>query len=96
MVKNTKKDLNFGVFPLQNSNFPTKSHLYETYTKMSFKLYTNQCTKADMAIHGEYAVFLPLKFEKNEKKCKIYKPCGESNPGLLCGSLVYTPLDHEI
>ena len=48
-----------------------------------------------MAKHGEYALFLPLKFEKNEKKCKISVPHGESNPGLLCGSLVYKPLDYE-
>ena len=29
-----------------------------------------------MAKHGEYALFLPLKFEKNEKNCKIKAPRG--------------------
>ena len=67
----------------------------QTYAQMIFELCIVQWYKADMAIHGEYALFLPLKFEKNEKKCKISEPCGESNPGLLCGSLVYKPLDHD-
>ena len=69
-VRNTKNDLNFGIFPLQNPNFPTKSHLYQTYTKMSFKLCTNQCTNSDMVNYGEYAHFGPLKFKKIEKNCK--------------------------
>ena len=45
-----------------------------------------------MAKHGEYALFWPLKFEKNEKKCK--SSIGELNPDLLGGSLVCIPLDH--
>ena len=45
-----------------------------------------------MAIHGEYALFWLLKFEKNEKKCK--SSTGELNPDLLGGCLVCIPLDH--
>ena len=59
----------------------------ETYAKMIFGLCIIQWCKADMAIHGEYALFCPLKFEKNEKKCK--SPIGELNPDLL-GSGVQT------
>ena len=40
----------------------------QTYAKMIFELYIIQWYKADMAKHGEYALFWPLKFEKNEKK----------------------------
>ena len=43
---------------------------------MIFELCVKQCTKADMVKHGEYAPFLPSKFEKNEKKCKIMDPQG--------------------
>ena len=64
----------------------------QTYAKMIFGLCIIQWYKADMAIHGEYALFWPLKFEKNEKKCKI--SIGELNPDLLGGSLVCKPLDH--
>ena len=69
-VKNTKNDLNFGIFPLQNSNFPTKSHIDQTYTKMSSRLCRNQWTNSDMENYGEYAHFGPLKIEKIEKKVK--------------------------
>ena len=68
-VKNTEKDLNFGIFPLQNSNFPTKSHIDQTHAKMGSKLCTNQCTNSDMENYGEYARFEPLKIGKIEKKC---------------------------
>ena len=64
----------------------------QTYAKMIFELCIIQWYKADMAIHGEYALFWPLKFEKNEKKCK--SSIGELNPDLLGGSLVCKPLDH--
>ena len=37
---------------------------------MIFELWVIQCTKANMVKHGEYALFWPTKFEKNEKKCK--------------------------
>ena len=40
----------------------------------------------------EYALFWPLKFEKNEKKCK--SSVGELNPDFLGGSLVCIPLDY--
>ena len=43
---------------------------------MIFELWVIQCTKANMVKHGEYALFLPSKFEKNEKKCKIVDPQG--------------------
>ena len=69
-VKNTKKGLNFGKFPLQNSNFPTKSHIDQTYAEMSSKLCTNQWTNSDMENYGEYAHFGPLKIEKIEKNVK--------------------------
>ena len=59
---------------------------------MIFELCVKQCTKADMVKHGEYAPFLPSKFEKNEKKCK--SSIGELNPDLLGGSLVCKPLYH--
>ena len=42
----------------------------QTYAKMIFELCIIQWYKADMAKHGEYALFLPLKFEKNENICK--------------------------
>ena len=69
-VKNTEKDLNFGIFPLQKSNFPTKSHIDQTYTKMSSRLCRNQWTNSDMENYGEYAHFGPLKIEKIEKNVK--------------------------
>ena len=65
----------------------------QTYAKMIFGLCMIQWYKADIAKHCEYALFLPLKFEKNEKKCKSSR--GELNPDLLGGSLVCIPLDHE-
>ena len=43
----------------------------QTYAKMIFELCTIQWYKAEMAIHGEYALFWPLKFEKNEKSVKV-------------------------
>ena len=43
----------------------------QTYAKMIFELCIIQWYKADMAIHGEYALFLPLKFEKIEKSVKF-------------------------
>ena len=43
----------------------------QTYAKMIFELCIIQWYKADMAIHGEYALFLPLKFENNEKSVKL-------------------------
>ena len=79
-VKNTEKDLNFGIFPLQNSNFPTKSHIDQTYTKMSSRLCRNQWTNSDMENYGEYAHFGPLKIEKIEKKCKRYRQDSNSWP----------------
>ena len=42
----------------------------QTYAKMIFELCIIQWYKADMAIHGEYALFLPLKFEKMKKSVK--------------------------
>ena len=60
---------------------------------MIFELCVKQCTKADMVKHGEYAPFLPSKFEKNEKSVKLWI-LGDSNPRLLRGSQVYNPLDH--
>ena len=42
----------------------------QTYAKMIFELCIIQWYKADMAKHGEYALFLPIKFEKNENICK--------------------------
>ena len=42
----------------------------QTYAKMIFELCIIQWYKTDMAKHGEYALFLPLKFEKKEKMCK--------------------------
>ena len=66
----------------------------QTYAKMIFELCIIQWYKADMAKHGEYAHFLPLKFEKKRKKCvKTWIPQG-LNPGLLGGRLVCKPLDH--
>ena len=64
----------------------------QTYAKMIFGLCIIQWCKADMAIHGKYALFWPLKFEKTEKKCK--SSIGELNPDLLGRSLVCIPLDH--
>ena len=58
----------------------------QTYAKMIFELCIIQWYKADMAKHGEYALFLPLKFEKNEKFVKTW-PRGDLNPGLQGGSL---------
>ena len=48
--------------------FPTKSHLDQTYAKMSSKLCRNQWTNSDMENYGEHAHFGPLKIEKIEKK----------------------------
>ena len=62
----------------------------QTYAKMMFELCIIQWYKADMAKHGEYALFWPLKFEKNEKSS-----LRELNPVLLGGSLVCIPLDHR-
>ena len=64
----------------------------QTYAKMIFELCIIQWYKADMAIHGEYALFWPLKFEKNEKRCK--SSIRGLNPNLLSGSRVCIPLDH--
>ena len=64
----------------------------QTYAKMIFELCIIQWYKVDMAIHGKYALFWPLKFEKMKKNCK--SSIGELNPDLLGGSLVCIPLDH--
>ena len=48
----------------------------QTYAKMTFELCIIQWYKADIAKHCEYALFLPLKFEKKEKMCKIMDPTG--------------------
>ena len=45
-----------------------------------------------MAKHGEYTLFLPLKFEKNKRNSKSMD--GELNPGLLGESQICNPLDH--
>ena len=58
-------------FPILKSKFSTSKHICQTYAKMIFELCVIRCTKANMAKHGEYALFLPLKFEKTEKNCKI-------------------------
>ena len=66
----------------------------QTYAKMIFELCIIQWYKADMAKHGEYALFLPWKFEKNEKSVKFWIH-GDLNPRLLGGSQVCKPLDHK-
>ena len=43
----------------------------QTYAKMIFGLCMIQWYKADIAKHCEYALFWPLKFEKNEKSAKV-------------------------
>ena len=48
----------------------------QTYAKMIFELCIIQWYKADMANHGEYALFLPLKFEEKEEMCKNVDPTG--------------------
>ena len=58
-------------FPLQKSKFSTSKHLCQTYAKMTFESSVIQCTKSNMVKHGECALFLPSKFEKMKKNCKI-------------------------
>ena len=70
-----------------------RSTICQTCTKMIFELCIIQWYKVDMAKHGKFALFWPLKFEKNEKKYK--SSTGELNPDLLGGSLVCKPLDHK-
>ena len=48
----------------------------QTYAKMTFELCIIQWYKADIAKDCEYALFLPLKFEKKEKMCKNTDPTG--------------------
>ena len=75
----TRNLLKNDTFPLLKSKFSTSKHICQTYAKMIFELCVIRCTKANMAKHGEYALFLPLKFEKNEKNCKI-KPLRDIEP----------------
>ena len=67
----TQNLLKNDTFPLLKSKFSTSKHICQTYAKMIFELCVIRCTKANMAKHGEYALFLPSKFEKMKKNCKI-------------------------
>ena len=74
MVKSMKMAWNSSKnddFPLLKSKFCNSTQLCQTYTKMIFELYIIQWYKADMAKHGEYGLFRPLKFEKNGKMEKV-------------------------
>ena len=64
-IEMTQNLLKNDTFPLPKSKFSTSKHICQTYAKMIFELCVIRCTKANMAKHGEYALFLPLKFEKN-------------------------------
>ena len=75
-IEMTQNLLKNDTFPLLKSKFSTSKHICQTYAKMIFELCVIRCTKANMAKHGEYALFLPSKFEKNEKNCKIKDPLG--------------------
>ena len=90
-LKITRNCLKNDTFPLLKSEFSTSKHICQTYAKMIFELCVIRCTKANMAKHGGYALFLPLKFEKTVK----LGICGESNPTLLGGRQICKPLDHE-
>ena len=70
---------------MQNQLFSALSGLGSKYAKMSFEVHVNQWSRFDIESSCENGLFWPLKFEKIEKKSKIYQlgPGFElGNPGM--------------